>query len=336
MTRQRCHLTLHAKEDSIPLRLGRYLPRDKVYLEGIENDEEGTNGQKPNEIERGNRHAIADLWLEAEAGESLGRWRFVLGRPREDWQDPPVVTVFPVDRSAIKSEGALSLLLQRERQSGKHEWLTPGYVAEVLYGLYRTGRLRHVEDLSEHIRERDKAPLAEKHQQALQQNEELQTQNVELQGAIKAKNAEIEQLRTALATLSFRPPEPSSDTLAPASEDPAKQVTDVWPSRKPSSPYRNVGLEATVIKVEPVGDQIRLTFTDTKGRRQPVTDFGYDGFVEPVFRYLKSREGQRAVFILTWKGDQVLRLASDTMLLPQYVHLWRLQSTIPAAHKAAA
>lgn len=287
-------------------------------------DDEGTNGQKPNEIERGNWHAIADLWTEAEAGESLGRWRFVLGKPREDWQDPPVVTVLPVDRSSIRSEGALSLLLQRERQSGKHEWLTPSYVAETLNELYRSDRLRHVEDLSEHIRERDKAPLVKKHQQALQNNAELQAEIREKDAVIEQKDAEIDQLRTALATLPSRPPELSSATPASASEEPGKQVTVVWPSRKPNSPYRNVGLEATVIEVERVGDRIRLTFIDTKGRRKDVTDFGYEGFVDPVFRYLKSREGQRAVFILTWKGDQVLRLASDTMLLPQYANLWNL------------
>jgi len=325
MPRQRCHLTLHAKEDSIPLRLGRCLTKDKIYLENIEYDEKGTNGQKPDEIERGNRHAIADLWLEAEAGESLGRWRFVLGRPREDWQDPPVVTVLPVDRSSIKSEGALSLLLQRERKSGKHEWLTPSYVAQVLFELYRGGELRHIEDLGEHIRERDKAPLVEQHQQALQQNAELKTQNVELQGEIRTKDAEIEQLRTALATLPSRLAERNSATIASTNEEPGKHVTDVWPSRKPNSPYLNVGLEATVIRVEPFGNRIRLSFIDTKGRQQDVTDFGYEGFVDPVFQYLKSREGQRAIFILTWKrADHAPKLASDTMLLPQYANLWKL------------
>lgn len=324
MTRQRCHLTLHAKEDSIPLRIGRCLPSDKVYLEGIEKDEEGTAGQKPNEIERGNWHAIADLWTDAEAGESLGRWRFVLGKPREDWQDPPVVTVLPVDRSTIKSEGALSLLLQRERQSGKHQWLTPSYVAETLNELYQRGKLRHVENLSEHIRERDKAPLVQQHQQALQHNAELQGEVRAKDAVIEQKDAEIDQLRTALATLPPQLPQPGSAVLASVTEQPGKQVTAVWPSRKPNSPYRNVGLEATVIEVERVGDRIRLVFIDTKGKRQDVTDFGYEGFVEPVFRYLKDRERQRAIFILTWKSDNALRLASDTMLLPQYASLWRL------------
>jgi len=227
------------------------------------------------------------------------------------------VTVLPVDRSSIKSEGALSLLLQSERQSGKHEWLTPSYVAETLHELYRNDRLRRVEDLSEHIRERDKAPLVAQHQQVLQDKAELQAE-------IREKDAVIEQLQTALATLSSRPPERSSAAPASASEEPGKQVTVVWPSRTPNSPYRNVGLEATAIAVERFGDRIRLTFIDTKGRRQDVTDFGYKGFVDPVFQYLKSREGQRVVFILTWKGDKVLRLASDTMLLPQYANLWNL------------
>jgi hypothetical protein len=324
MTRQRCHLTLHAKEDSIPLRLGRYLSGDRVYLEDIEEDEDGTNGQKPNEIDRGNWHALADLWLEAVGGESLGRWRFVLGRPHEDWQDAPVVTVLPVNRDSIKSEGALSLLLQRERKSGKHAWLTPIYVAEVLHDLYRNERLRHVEDLSEHIRERDKAPLIEKHQNALRENAELHAQNTELQDNLRVKDSEILQLRSALQGLPVSTAEPSSEQVGSVAEEPGKQVTDIWPSRKPNSPYHNVGLEATVKRVERLGERIRLTYTDTKGKPRDVTDFGYEGFVEPVFEYLKSRKDQRAVFILTWKDDKVLRLASDTMLLPQYASLWNL------------
>lgn len=324
MSRQRCHLTLHAKEDSIPLRLGRFLLGDKIYLENVVHDEEGTNGQKPTEIDRGNWHAIADFWLEEIGGEFLGRWRFVLGKPREDWQDPPVVTILPVDRSTIKSEGALSMLLQRERQSGNHEWLTPKYVAEVLFCLYKDGRLRHIEDLSEHIRVRDKAPLLEKHQQAIQLSAELKSQNFELLGEIKTKDAEIEQLRTALATLNSKFNEPSIESIASISEERGKQVTDVWTSRKPNSPYRNVGLEATVIKVSSSGNRIHLSFIDTKGRQQDVTDFGYEGFVEPVYRYLKSREGQRAIFILTWRDNKILRLASDTMLLTQYSDIWKL------------
>lgn len=329
MTRQRCHLTRHAMDDSIPLRVGRCLTADKVFLEDCEEDDEGTNGQRPAERERGNRHVVAELWPADETNGSLGRWRIVLGKPREKWHDPPVVTVLPVDPSTIKTEGTLTEVLKRERESGKHDWLTPRYIAEVLHDLYRRGQLSRVEQLTEHIRERDKAPLVEEHEKAVRRSTALQAENAELQGTlrerdavIEEKDAELKQLRVALASLPQSAPPPRGDQERSLVPEPGKQVTDVWSSRKPNSPYRNVGLEATVVRVDPLGHRIRLTFIDRDGNPHQVEDFGYQGFIEPVYDYLKSREGQRAVFILTWKDDKVLRLASDTMMLPSYADLW--------------
>jgi hypothetical protein len=74
--------------------------------------------------------------------------------------------------------------------------------------------------------------------------------------------------------------------------------------------------------VKEVGSNIHLTYVNSRGEPKKVDDFGYRGLVEDVFRYLKAREGRRAVFVLTFRSDKVMRLASDTMMLDSYQHLW--------------
>ncbi len=333
MTRQRCHLTEHARCDSIPLRVGRCLPDDKIYLDGCEDDEEGTKHQRPKEIERGNRHVLADLWVAGES-QSLGRWRFVLGKPREEWRDPPVVTVLPVDRSAIKSEGTLTEVLKRERESGNHEWLTPQYIATVLKDLYQGGQLSRVEQLTEHIREKDKTPL--------------KLENAELRTKLKATEEEKERVKQvgieAIDVVDKLEAEKSALTLrvqqleaaqtankAPVGRSqaadvrrPAVSVTDRWRSRTNSAQYINIGVEAFLENVEQVESRIRLTFIDSKGASKQIEDFGrINGFVAKVFDYLLSRKGKRAVFLTTYKPGQPLKLASDTMMLDTYKHLWK-------------
>src|SRR5690606_29853349 len=91
-----------------------------------------------------------------------------LGKPAKEWHDPPVVTVLNVDRKEMKAEGTVTDTLRRERESGMHGWLTPQYVAEVLHGLYRQGKLSRVDQLNHHIRERDKEPLVKERDEALQ------------------------------------------------------------------------------------------------------------------------------------------------------------------------
>ena len=104
----------------------------------------------------------------------------------------------------------------------------------------------------------------------------------------------------------------------------ARAVTRPWPS-KTGSDYMNIGIEATVDDVRQFGSKISLTYLDRSGGKQTVTDFGYHGFVQLVYDYLKSckDENRRAVFILTYRPDMKMRLAADTMMLANYVKLWR-------------
>lgn len=102
---------------------------------------------------------------------------------------------------------------------------------------------------------------------------------------------------------------------------PARAVTAVWKS-KTGSDYRNVGLEAAVVDIQRIGNQIRLTYVGKDGLQKTVQDFGRQGFVSPVFDYLNTRKGKQAVFLVTQKPGKDVQLASDTMMLPAYKGLW--------------
>jgi hypothetical protein len=103
---------------------------------------------------------------------------------------------------------------------------------------------------------------------------------------------------------------------------PARAVTQMWRS-KTGSDYRNLGIEADVIEVIRVGEsKISLTYVGKSGENVTVDDFGYQGFVKPVFEYLSGRKGKRAVFLVTQKPGSPVKLAADTMMLPAYKGLW--------------
>lgn len=109
-------------------------------------------------------------------------------------------------------------------------------------------------------------------------------------------------------------------------KSPAEKVTNIWQS-KTGSDYLNCGLLADVIDVTNNGSVIRLTFINTKGNTQVIEDFGYNGLVESVYEYLLRKKNRKAVIIVTWKnGSDRIRLASDTMMLTEYNHLWKTNS----------
>jgi hypothetical protein len=150
-------------------------------------------------------------------------------------------------------------------------------------------------------------------------------ENLEVR-ANKAEQAEYEArtlLAEALAQIQANEKQQVVDGQAKDSSDlvPARAVTAVWLS-KTGSDYRNVGLEATVIRVERSGEKINLTYLGKDGIEKSIQDFGYQGFVTPVFNYLTSRQGKRAVFLVTQRPGKEVKLAADTMMLPAYKGLW--------------
>lgn len=112
--------------------------------------------------------------------------------------------------------------------------------------------------------------------------------------------------------------------------EPARQVTSVWRS-KTGSDYLNVGIRAHIKSVNRAkhGDTILLTYIGKNSEEATISDFGYQGFVRDIFSYLSSHINQEAIFLITWKpGQPSPKLASDTMLLPQYSPLWKNQQPL--------
>jgi len=103
--------------------------------------------------------------------------------------------------------------------------------------------------------------------------------------------------------------------------EPAVAVTKPWKS-KTGSDYINVGIQAHISSVTRDANGTKLIYLDKLGELKTITDFGPSPGNAQVFTYLKSREGKRAVFLVTQRPGGPLKLASDTMLLGQYIGLW--------------
>ena len=385
MKRHRYHLTPHAKDETIPLRTG-VIPRgNKVFLDEIERDDDGTAQQTKGQRDAGNYHILANVWLSEFGEERLpGRWRLVTVEPDQDFQDPPIFTLLPPDRSSARSEANLTDYLKKERKKDDRTWLSPEYIAKTLHPLLMAGAIRDHNDLASQINERMMKPVLEakdaaerqRHEEfearaaaeherdlakaekdkATQAKEEAERHRLNAQqeknaaedqweeefrareAAERARDvakeekqemvsrlAEVTNERDQMAQALAKIREGSSSAEAPKiSLEVAKQVTKPWPSRT-GSDYMNIGIEASIEDVRPMGSKISLTYLDKSGNRQTVTDFGYHGFVQLVYDYLKSckDENRRAVFILTYRPDMKMRLAADTMMLANYVKLWR-------------
>lgn len=378
MKRHRYHLTPHAKDETIPLRTGVIPKLNKVFLDEIERDDEGTAQQTKSQRDDGKYHILANVWLSEFGNERLpGRWRLVTVKPDHDFLDPPIITLLPLDRSSARSEANLTDFLKKERQKGDKPWLNIEYIATTLHSLLMDGHIRNQNDLANHLNDQMMKPvIAAKDAAERMRAEELQARltaerdrdlaRAEKDMATKAKEfaerdsvqarearelaelnrekaerekleainridevneknkiliTELEQMAKALSDIRERS---SAGQVQSTAIEVARAVTRPWPS-KTGSDYMNIGIEATVDDVRQIGSKISLTYWDRSGGKQTVTDFGYHGFVQLVYDYLKSckDENRRAVFILTYRPDMKMRLAADTMVLASYVKLWQ-------------
>jgi hypothetical protein len=168
-----------------------------------------------------------------------------------------------------------------------------------------------------------KAEAAQARSIAMEAIEAVETLEVRV---IKAEQAEEDArtlLAAALAQIQKNEERNGAGDVGgkPQSQPPAKAVTAIWKS-KTGSDYRNVGLEASIVDVQRVGNQISLTYVGKEGEEKTIQDFGRQGLVTPVFAYLNSRKGRLAVFLVTQKPGKNVQLASDTMMLPAYKGLW--------------
>jgi len=143
----KAHLTTHAILDTIPLRMGVVLSDRKVFLENLIYDEVGTDQQNRRELNDKRYHAIANLVSLYPTRRDLGRWRLVIKDSPDPQKLPPVFTVLPTETD-IRTEANLTKAISDARQSGDSR-ITPEYIRDVLHPLYKTGKLRNQQDLSD-------------------------------------------------------------------------------------------------------------------------------------------------------------------------------------------
>lgn len=177
---------------------------------------------------------------------------------------------------------------------------------------------------AEELKGRALAALAEKDEEAVQLKETVSTQTT----VILSQEGRIEDLQREIAKLNTQTGAELIDY------EPARQVTAVWRS-KTGSDYVNVGIKAFVKDVQKAefDNKIYLTYVNQNGNDVTITDFGYQGFVSAVFSYLSSRVNSEAVFLITYRRGQQIKLAADTMMLPQYKNLWSTQRTLVGPSK---
>ena len=339
----------HANQDSLPLRFGLHFTADAelVIFDAVD--------LGPDDRYADRRHYEGNIHLNNDENEEPQKGHFVVGR-RKAGNYLSLVTAWRNDNQDV--EYYLSNTMRNLREEG---FLTPEKLIE-MHPFYLSGEIcssgslmRYLsKNLAETEVERAKASeerarvetenaLAEieairaEKDAALREAQNARSvaleaieaaENLELR-ANKAENAEKEALvllaeareKLKQRDAQFESTSTQPETL-PKDKEPAVAVTKAWQSKTGSS-YRNLGIEANVIDVRRVGDaKIRLIYIAKNGEEKSIEDFGYQGFVKPVFDYLMSRKDKRAIFLVTQKPGGELKLAADTMMLPAYRALW--------------
>jgi hypothetical protein len=125
-------LTWHAKFDCIPLRFG-FIPQVDAGVLTAKHHEAGTNGQKPSEIRRGNKHFKGDL--ELTDGQLISNATFVVS------SDDRLISVFIEESRATRGVGEL-VRAMREANKIDSQW-----IVDNLYAPYRDGKMKSELDL---------------------------------------------------------------------------------------------------------------------------------------------------------------------------------------------
>lgn len=140
----------HANSESLPLRFGIQISETHQQFATLENaifDESGTNKQRPDEIDKGNKHYQGALCIpNALKGEASTCYscRVVLGTPRHSDQAPPVITILRQDftHGDLTVTKHISGMLKRGR-------LTIDEVIKYLHPQYINGNINDSNDIEE-------------------------------------------------------------------------------------------------------------------------------------------------------------------------------------------
>ena len=140
----------HTNSESLPLRFGVQISQTHQQFATLEHaifDESGTNKQRPDEIDRGNKHYLGDLCIpNALKGEAPTCYacRVVLGNPRHSDQAPPIITILRQDFSHgdLTVTKHISGMLKRGR-------LSIDEVIKYLHPQYINGNINDSNDIEE-------------------------------------------------------------------------------------------------------------------------------------------------------------------------------------------
>lgn len=341
----------HANLDSLPLRYGIHFLNDTyIDLTNFEflKIEYGKNQR---------HHYIAEFTDPNNPGSEPHSGHFVIFEKYGEWS---LVTVWRDDDD--KTEFYLSELLKQLRRSGtvnvsmllkmhplylRGELNTSAAVVEYLYknlAHSEISKIKESERISRETTEKYIETLKatnEKLEKQRDLNKSVALQAIDIVETLEKSNDQLaianddlknkytslkesipDLIQAALTNVDKEEQEKSKDGYL---LEPAKQVTKLWNS-KTGSTYKNIGIEASIVDVKRMGTRIQLSYIDKNGQIQTITDFGIiNGFVQEVFDYLNLRKEskKRAVLILTFKPHSEIKLASDTMRLPEYAGLWR-------------
>ena len=146
----------HTNNASLPLRMGIVITeKHQQFAELVDAsyDEKGTNGQRPSEIESGNRHYTGILEI-PNADKNLNaphrlECRIVLGEPKNSEQSPPIITILMKNSNA--GDMTVTKHIEGMLKRGK---ITVQDLISVFHPAYVRGEIKSSNDCEDLYREK--------------------------------------------------------------------------------------------------------------------------------------------------------------------------------------
>ena len=277
----------HANDVPLPLRFGIQITdssQENMTLHDPSYDDEGTNGQRPVEIERGNCHYLGTLEIKTPTGELLKSeyCRVVLEMPNRDDRAPKVITIMAADSELVKGDSTVTRHLGGMKKNGR---ITNKDLLECFHPAYIEGRIRDSNDCEMVWQE-----YSSKHDSKLEVSDSV---NRSVMNGLAADQQHFESLMS----------------VHDLDEVPLTAALTYIPMNLPNVKYDYVMADAYVHDVQRIADRIHVTVTNSKGVVQTLKSFPLNdktrhlaAFHEYAFDYLQSRIEQRAKFAIEKSG----------------------------------
>jgi predicted transcriptional regulator YdeE len=268
----------HANQTSLPLRFGIYLSEKHQCFCELEDaifDEESTNSQRVNEIEKGRKHYTGKLSFDAsDKSHKLGPYecRVVVEMPTSAEQSPKIITV--MGNGSVK--GDLTVTRHIEGMLKRNQ-ITRDDLVSIFHPAYIAGKINDSNDCENLWRDKVQSQVSEL--------DIRDNQNKSLQKSLASDDSNFDEI---MAVNDIE----ETDVKAPLSY--TKMII-------PNVNYEYVMADAYVESVTRVNNKIVISFINSKGQFQKIESFPLLDrlkHLEPLhdyaFEYLKNRQEQRA------------------------------------------